>query len=58
VTAGDHFGQMRDGRPVTRYRIEGGGLSANILDFGAIIQDLRLKEHDAPLVLGFERTGR
>lgn len=56
MAAGDHFGQMRDDRPVSRYRIEGGGLSANILDLGAIIQDLRLKEHDAPLVLGFERV--
>lgn len=55
MAAGDSFGQIRDGRPVSRYRIEGGGLSAHVLDFGAVIQDLRLTEHDAPLVLGFER---
>ena len=31
------------------------GLSATILTWGAVVQDLRLLGHDAPLVLGFER---
>lgn len=48
------FGQMPDGDPVTRHQISGGGLTASILSYGAVLQDLRLEGHDAPLVLGFE----
>lgn len=29
-------------------------MSANIITYGAVLQDLRLKGHDAPLVLGYE----
>ena len=48
------FGVMPDGAPVERHRIEGGGLVAHILTYGAVLQDLRLEGHEAPLVLGFE----
>lgn len=47
------FGQMPDGTPVERITIRGGGLTANVLSYGAVIQDLRLEGYDAPLVLGF-----
>ena len=48
------FGWMPDGQEVRRVTIQGGGLTANILNWGAVIQDLRLSGHSAPLVLGFE----
>lgn len=48
------FGQTKTGEPVKRIAIAGGGLSASLLSFGAILQDLRLAGHDAPLVLGFD----
>jgi aldose 1-epimerase len=53
--AGESFGNTADGKAVRRHAISGGGLTASILDFGAIVQDLRLEGHGAPLVLGFER---
>jgi aldose 1-epimerase len=48
------FGAGPDGETVTRVFLAGGGLSAKVLTWGAIIQDLRLEGHAAPLVLGFE----
>ncbi|WP_087149171.1 aldose epimerase family protein [Pararhizobium antarcticum] len=48
------FGQDPSGEPVLRIVIKGGGLTASVLTFGAIIQDLRLDGHAPPLVLGFE----
>lgn len=51
----DIFGAAPGGEPVRRVVIAGGGLTANILSWGAILQDLRLDGHDAPLTLGFER---
>ena len=48
------FGEMPDGSPVERITIRGGGLKANVLTYGAVIQDLRLEGYDAPLVLGFK----
>lgn len=48
------FGVMPDGAAVERHRIEGGGLVAHVLSYGAVLQDLRLDGHEAPLVLGFE----
>lgn len=48
------FGWMPDGQEVQRVTIEGGGLTAKIIPWGAVIQDLRLTGHDDPLVLGFE----
>lgn len=49
----EDWGQMPDGTAVQRVRLEGGGLTAHVLTFGAVLQDLRLAGHDAPLVLGF-----
>lgn len=45
---------MPDGAPVDRHVIKGGGLTASVLSYGAVLQDLRLEGHDKPLVLGFE----
>lgn len=50
----ESFGQMPDGTAVQRIALAGGGLSAHILTLGAIVQDVRLKGHAAPLVLGFD----
>ena len=50
----DAFGWMPDGRKVDRVTIQGGGLTAKIISWGAVIQDLRLSGHANPLVLGFE----
>jgi aldose 1-epimerase len=49
------FGTTGKGEPVYRVRISGGGLTAYVITWGAIIQDLRLDGHQPPLVLGFER---
>lgn len=46
------FGMLPDGTPVDRVSIVGGGLTANILTYGATVQDLRLDGVDHPLVLG------
>ena len=51
---GDEFGRTADGRAVQRFAISGGGLSASLMNWGAVVIDLRLDGHDAPLVLGFE----
>lgn len=52
---GELFGTTQAGEAIRRFTIRGGGLSANILNWGAVIQDLRLAGHDAPLVLGYDR---
>jgi aldose 1-epimerase len=48
------FGAGPNGEVVTRVVLEGGGLTAKVLSWGSIIQDLRLEGHPAPLVLGFD----
>ncbi len=48
------FGTTAKGENVYRVTIQGGGLTANILNWGAVIQDLRLEGHDKPLVIGFK----
>lgn len=48
------FGRLESGEAVQRITIAGGGLTAHVLTWGAVIQDLRLAGHEAPLVLGFE----
>ncbi|RWX75080.1 galactose mutarotase [Neorhizobium lilium] len=48
------FGRTGEGEPVYRVAIAGGGLTAKVITWGAIIQDLRLDGHQPPLVLGFE----
>jgi aldose 1-epimerase len=52
---GEHFGTTADGEAVQRFTIAGGGLSAKIMNWGAVLQDIRLAGHAAPLVLGFEQ---
>ena len=49
----ERFGSFED-RPVRRIAISDGMLTASIIEWGAVLQDLRLDGHDAPLVLGFE----
>lgn len=46
------FGQLPSGEPVHRISISGGGLTARVITWGAVIQDLRLEGHRPPLVLG------
>ena len=48
------FGHLASGEPVHRFVIRGGGLTASILTWGSVIQDLRLDGHAVPLVLGFD----
>lgn len=49
------FGQTAAGETVYRVHLRGGGLSASVMTWGAVIQDLRLDGHAPPLTLGFER---
>lgn len=58
MDAGEPFGETPEGESVHRLTIAGGGLTARILTFGAVVQDLRLAGHDAPLVLGFGTLSR
>lgn len=48
------FGRTSEGEVVHRVSISGGGLTAKVITWGAVIQDLRLDGHAPPLVLGFE----
>ena len=43
-----------EGQPVRSAAISDGALTAHVIEWGAVVQDLRLDGHDAPLVLGFE----
>ncbi|WP_407071899.1 aldose epimerase family protein [Rhizobium subbaraonis] len=52
VAENEVFGRLEDGEPVYRVTITGGGLTAKVLTWGAVIQDLRLEGHEPPLVLG------
>jgi len=49
------FGISRDNQEVFAIDIWNGNLSATVLSWGAVIQDLRLAGHNAPLVLGFRK---
>ncbi|MEZ5811184.1 MAG: aldose epimerase family protein [Rhizobiaceae bacterium] len=51
------FGTTAGGDEVHRVSIAGGGLTAAIIDWGAVVQDLRLEGHPPPLVLGFDEFG-
>ena len=55
LVAVDSRGTTDEGQPVQRFSISGGGLTAKLITFGAVVQDLRLDGHEAPLVLGFDR---
>lgn len=48
----EEFGQTPDGETVHRVTLEGGGLTARIMTWGATLQELRLDGHAAPLTLG------
>jgi len=48
------FGRTAQGEEVHRVEIAAGGLRAGVMSWGAVLQDLRLEGHGAPLVLGFE----
>ncbi len=48
------FGTLPDGRIVDQITLQGGGLTAQLLTYGATLRDLRLAGHDPALVLGFE----
>lgn len=52
---GELFGTTGEGEAVHRFTISGGGLIAAVMNWGAVLQDLRLAGHDAPLVLGFDK---
>src|SRR5690606_11582930 len=47
------FGYTEDGEAVHKLTITNGSLEATIITWGAAIQDLRLRRHDAPLVIGY-----
>lgn len=49
------FGETASGETVERVTLKGGGLTAKVITWGAVVQDLRLEGHDAPLILGFDR---
>lgn len=49
------FGHMPDGDPVSRIEIASGDLSAAIITYGAIVQELRLAGFDRSLVLGLTK---
>ena len=48
---------MPDGRPVERIALAGGDLSAQVLTYGAIVQDIHLAPVGHSLILGFEDIG-
>jgi len=50
----DVFGRTASGEPVYRVKIQGGGLTAHVITWGAVIQDLRLEGHEPSLLLGFD----
>lgn len=52
MNAPQPFGTMPDGTPVQRVAIAGGGLTARVLTWGAVLQDLRIDGHAPSLVLG------
>lgn len=48
------FGATPDGEPVHQITLQNGALTAQILNFGATVRDLRMEGVDHPLVLGNE----
>lgn len=48
------FGTLSDGRPVERFTLAAGDLTARVLTLGAALQDLRLAGIPQPLTLGSE----
>ncbi len=54
MTEAQLFGHTRDGKPVYQVELEGGGLCASLISWGAALRDLRLTGHASPLVLGYD----
>lgn len=52
--ARENFGFTPTGEKVERVTISAGGLTAKVITWGAVIQDVRLEGHQPPLVLGFD----
>ncbi|MDD1500004.1 aldose epimerase family protein [Agrobacterium sp. CNPSo 3708] len=52
--ARENFGITATGEKVERVTISADGLTAKVMTWGAVIQDLRLDGHQPPLVLGFD----
>jgi len=50
----ERFGILDDGRQVESIVLQGGGLTARFLTYGAILQDLRFANHNPSLVLGLK----
>ena len=53
IPNGTFFGETSEGSPVRAFDISGDGLSARMIEWGAVLQDLRLDGVDRPLTLGF-----
>lgn len=53
-TGAEEFGVTARGEMVHRVTLQGGGLTARFITYGASLQDLRLEGVDHPLVLGAE----
>lgn len=54
VSLRETFGTTPSGEVVERVTISNGGLTAKVITWGAVIQDLRLEGHQPSLVLGFD----
>lgn len=50
-----NFGTTCDGQTVKKVEISGGGLTAHILSWGAVLQNLTIENHPFPLVLGYDQ---
>ena len=49
------FGEMPDGRPCRQVILSDGRLSVGVIEWGAVLQDLRLAGHGHALTLGYHR---
>jgi aldose 1-epimerase len=53
----EQFGTMPDGRPVERYVLEGGGIEAAVLTYGAVLQSVRAPDAEGrpeEVTLGYD----
>jgi aldose 1-epimerase len=55
VIGSEHWAVMPDGQKVSRVSIGSDKLRANVITYGAILQDLRLSNWPNPLVLGYQK---
>jgi aldose 1-epimerase len=49
------FGRTADGATIEEVTLSAGDLTVSVINWGAVIRDVRLKGVDHPLVLGFDR---